>query len=460
MPYRSRHGNRVTSSPAISKYTAQAWKEHEATPLARDEEDEARLEDLNRRGAATWSEADRELWDEIMMRQEEREDARCAPLVREIEGYFAHLELPALPPPLPRSSLWLETQRARHYKPVGARRFYLACEEGSLDVVERWLEEEKDPARQIGSIGLQDALACGAVGNQLHVVRYLLKAGAIITNAAVRAACDNRSLELFKLLVEHGFHPNQQIRGCFGTALMNCLDSEDITRFLLDHGADPDLGPFTDARRMMWRRRPAAPLDRTCGLALDIAAEKSSLGVVTMLLDHGAHTKYSRPLHRTVCKVSKPAANGLPAEETEGDWRLRLELLLRYGADINARTWQSGTALTAAVHRGRWDIVEFLLERGADPRVQSMDMRKKDTFAEAAQDAGVPWVVTEELQRYLDHLVDGGGQSGEKADPVPAPEGAQQNPLVQRMERLREREHEGEDMGGIHDEQNRRPHHL
>lgn len=67
-------------------------------------------------------------------------------------------------------------------------------------------------------------------------------------------------------------------------ALNCCLDDEYITHFLLERGADEDLGPFHDFRRLCWGLRSTPPLDRRCGIAPDTAVETHSVGVVKLLL--------------------------------------------------------------------------------------------------------------------------------------------------------------------------------
>ena len=89
MPYRGRHGYIVRSSPPLRRYNPATIKEYTETPLAVDEDDDARLKAFNsRRSLEGLTQEDREQWDEILARQEARKDARCAPLAREIESYF------------------------------------------------------------------------------------------------------------------------------------------------------------------------------------------------------------------------------------------------------------------------------------------------------------------------------------------------------------------------------------
>lgn len=106
-------------------------------------------------------------------------------------------------------------------------------------MVSYWVQEQKAALRPIDQ---RDGLASAAKGNRIEVFRYLLPtAGAQITARVVRKACNHRSLELFELLLQHGYHLDHSVpsnHGHFGTALCHFLDSEIFTGLLLGHGAD------------------------------------------------------------------------------------------------------------------------------------------------------------------------------------------------------------------------------
>ncbi|KAF2680039.1 hypothetical protein K458DRAFT_421851 [Lentithecium fluviatile CBS 122367] len=115
--YHSRHGwSRRSHAPGL-KYSTATWQEYERTSLPPpDPTDEARLQGLQERDSDTWSQQDAALYEEMTDRNEQREEAKLAPLRRELEGYFADFNLPPLPPPLAKSSGWLEIRRPCYYK--------------------------------------------------------------------------------------------------------------------------------------------------------------------------------------------------------------------------------------------------------------------------------------------------------------------------------------------------------
>ncbi|KAI8632834.1 ankyrin repeat-containing domain protein [Xylariaceae sp. FL1651] len=421
----SRHMQARGSIAPRSFYSSETWEQFSQNLVqVKNDDDEARLQELNHRKAKSlWTQADAQAFNDIHLRIEERQDAARAPFQMEIESRYHELNFTPLLPPLPKPSAWLDFNRPRHYAVTEVRPFLIACEQGSINEVMQWATEKGETLQHIG---LQDGLACAAENNQVEIVRYLLQEKlASLDASVVQGACSNRSLPLFEICIQHGYHPNQQVPsrgGHFGVALHHCIDNEDITRFLLEHGADPDLAPFQDTRRMPWDYRATPPMDRECGLALDRAVKEGSLEVVSMLLDYGANINFARPLHSLIDRrwQGKPYV--------ENDWRPLLELLLQHGVNVNANTRYRGTPVLCAVSHKMWDIAKLLLEHGADPRVKNR-IQGGDAFAMAAKRAGVAWEPAEAFDEYLGHLTNTSSTSC-TGDTVSPPNEVLQNPLV------------------------------
>ncbi|KAI0812171.1 ankyrin repeat-containing domain protein [Xylaria sp. FL0064] len=447
--YTSRHIQSRGGKAPLLYYSAEASKQYSETPLEHDSDDEARLQDLRQRwSTGTWRQADQQQWNEITTRKEEREELRQEPLRQELDNYFSNLDnLSPLPPPLPKKSEWLDIKNPKDYPNAEVRPFFAACEEGSLEVVKRWVLEGKDKLLQVG---VQDGLACAARNKRVDIVRYLLdEGGAILDCSVVEGACMNRSLALFEQCVRRGYHPNQQVpsnAGHFGVALNHCLDSEEVTLFLLRHGADPNLAPFQDGRRSCWGSRAVPPMDLTCGLALDRAVEDGcNLAVVEGLLEHGANPGYSRPLHGVVRRRRKQTANLVTEggqtttketqSEDKGDWHILMSLLIKHGADVNSKTRYSGTPLAYAIKFGMWDIVEFLLANGADPKMKNL-VSGEDAFQIAAKSVGIPWELSEALEHYLRYLTSS-SSAVQVQETTVLPEVVHQNPLVQVLQKAK-----------------------
>jgi len=132
--------------------------------------------------------------------------------------------------------------------------------------------------------------------------------------------------------------------------LLRALDKGDekAINALTDQGAD------IEARD----RYGYTPLGIACWNALP-------LNTVRLLLSHGADVtktmddKRSTPLHR---------ASAFGGDDLA-------DLLIRHGADVNARDWNGNTPLHWACENGNIKTTKLLLDHGADPSIQNM--RKK-----------------------------------------------------------------------------------
>lgn len=128
---------------------------------------------------------------------------------KSLEAPFAHLT--PLPPPLPR-------YENTAFGP-SEMEFFTWCIGGRQDAVEEYIEAQRT---QTSDALLQRALASACEGGKAQVARFLMQKGARVHGVAVEHACQKCDLELFEVLIEHGWHPNQQApsaQGHFGVAL-------------------------------------------------------------------------------------------------------------------------------------------------------------------------------------------------------------------------------------------------
>lgn len=141
-------------------------------------------------------------------------------------------------------------------------------------------------------------------------------------------------------------------------------------RFLLERGANPNLGPphFTNARIDQIR------VISNSGVTLNQAAARCTPEIFSLLLDHGAVLSNSIPLHRAAggrADVPIPPGERIPM----------LEYLVGLGLDINAMDdaikicddgrGQRGSPLMYAIVYGRVEEARWLLEHGADPDLKT-----------------------------------------------------------------------------------------
>ena len=123
-------------------------------------------------------------------------------------------------------------------------------------------------------------------------------------------------------------------------------DNYRMTEFLLEHGADPN---FLSA---YWEVSPNGavpmlPLERVC-------YDKYGMNYVKLLLKHGANPNDAR------------AQLPIFAAALNNDKR-KIEYLLEHGADINQFSSSKETIITDQSIAGKWEMVLWLWDKGADP---------------------------------------------------------------------------------------------
>jgi ankyrin len=188
-------------------------------------------------------------------------------------------------------------------------------------------------------------------GDGVGIARLLLERGADV-NAQTKnkftplhSAALNGKLEIAQLLLDHGANAKAE-NEARGTALhvvsRGEYDSQDdgvgISRLLLKHGVD------------------IHAYNKYHNTALSLAAFCGKLEITRLLLDHGANPNVENdqgltPLHR----VSKGKYN------SQGDGVGIARLLLERGADVNARTKNKFTPLHSAALNRRLEIAQVLL---------------------------------------------------------------------------------------------------
>ena len=168
------------------------------------------------------------------------------------------------------------------------------------------------------------------------------------------AVTDGGSIDVFQVLVDHGWNLNAHHTEACGDALAIAIifaehDNYDLVKWLLEHGH---------------RATPIDPYHGPSAISWTIREETASMEMLKLLLDHGHELKD--------CGAGIMAAD-------EGNLEA-LKLLLDYGIDIEDRNMldyafdddqdepyeSQGTALYRACRQGQVECVELLLDRGAD----------------------------------------------------------------------------------------------
>lgn len=167
------------------------------------------------------------------------------------------------------------------------------------------------------------------------------------------------NMELIEFLLDHGADPNVRSHDHYlpnQTPLMMAIEAsdEELVWLLLKHGADPNA---LDRRQ-----------DTCVSLlvrALDFDFSEPSTAIAQMLLQHGANPNF---------RVSEDEFEAMPLHTAvqyawdDNDPRLRLLLDHEYPikTDLDVTNGRGQTALHLAARSGKNDIVNLLLQRGAD----------------------------------------------------------------------------------------------
>ncbi|KAL6690781.1 ankyrin repeat-containing domain protein [Trichoderma pleuroticola] len=192
----------------------------------------------------------------------------------------------------------------------------------------------------------------------LEAVRLLVDRGADVNaeggpfGTPIHAAAARRdSMPFLTLLMDKGANINHR-GGEYGSALQahcwNLFTNIETLRFLLNHGADVNAkgGTYGTALIAACVHAYGSSLDKEC---------------VRLLLDHGADVNAQSDKYGTALI----AACGRRKEDTT-----TVQWLLECGADVNAQGGKHGTALSAACSRTHSQVVELLLNNGANLHFQ------------------------------------------------------------------------------------------
>jgi uncharacterized protein len=267
----------------------------------------------------------------------------------------------------------------------------------------------------------------------LETVKVLLDAKADVNETsefgwtALLVATQNRYYKIGLYLLDHGADPNIQNVGGWSPLYLATdnrnieggdyptrkpdMDHLDYIKRLLAAGANPNLRmrSSTETRTVFTHQwlfeDGATPFLR--------AAQSGDLVLMKLLLDHGADPKIATIWNVTPLMVASGIGwvEGVTYEWSPQQTYDAVKLLLDLGADVNAQdTLDERTALMGAAHKGRNDIVELLVQHGADLSIH--DIGSRDTVHALS---GITWQAID----YADGLVRVGVQSA-----VPHPETA------------------------------------
>lgn len=260
--------------------------------------------------------------------------------------------------------------------------FAEACLNGNIDTVA--ILATGDDHYPNTQYYLNHGLLTSIISKQLPVARFLLSRGATITPSIAMAAVKGECLPIFELLVECGWDINGSVMGG-QTALSALVKNEALIKWLLEHGADPNLGPPFNPQP------DSAPVTNSSS-TLNCAASVATPEVFDLLLEYGAKIENSQPLH--MAAASQEDSERIPM----------MEYLVGKGVDVNgsdeARGFQAvGSPMFYAIRQGQVEKVRWLLGHGADPRLEGKGGATALGMAEQTEMEELIRIVKEALEK-------------------------------------------------------------
>ncbi len=239
-----------------------------------------------------------------------------------------------------------------------------AAKKGDKSGLQSLLQKKADPnaADADGSTALHWA----SYHDDLVSADLLIRAGGNVNAATdlgvtpLWAPCESGSVAMVRRLLEAGANPNLALLSG-ETPLMVAARSgyPEIVEMLLAKGADPNVHGTRGQTALMW------------------AASQKHPDVVKVLLAHRADVSLRSEVYNEVMAVPPhgylPYNKAIPhGGETALMFAARVgdldsaKLLVAAGADVNDTDAWGVSATTLAAHSGFCDLVEFLLDKGAD----------------------------------------------------------------------------------------------
>ena len=270
-------------------------------------------------------------------------------------------------------------------------------------------------------------LVFAAREGDVESAQVLIEAGADVNQTTeygwtpLLTAVNNRNYALAKLLIERGANvnlgnkggwtplyiatDNRNIEGGDYPVPKPDLDHLEIIRLMLEKGADPN-APIKENTltrtifTMQWFFEDGAtPFIR--------AAQSSDTVLMKLLLEYKADPKVVTAQGDNALTASAGIGwvDGVTYERSPKENLEAVRMLLDLGLDPNSANQEGRTPLMGAALKGRTEVIQLLVDRGA--RLDTRDRGSRDTHIPGATIAGLTW----EALDYAEGLVRVGVQS-------------------------------------------------
>ncbi|HJO93011.1 MAG TPA: ankyrin repeat domain-containing protein [Victivallales bacterium] len=256
-------------------------------------------------------------------------------------------------------------------------KFFMAAEKGDLNTLKLFIEAGISPNVKDNGTALLYAVRAG----KLDAVKYLINQGANVNEQTywgtpLGIASYKGRYKIAEYLINHGAIINDDSRTgmspLFSAAVTNKTKIVDL---LLKNGADPNFEqPMTqdtpliiatkkgELKNVSMLIKYGANINyQTVGgfTALDWALLDNKIKIVELLVNNGAYTKGIEK------NIGRPMHYALERGNEEDNFQLA-ELLIKHGADINAKLYGDMPLIVWCAKRKLNRAVRFLIDRAAD----------------------------------------------------------------------------------------------
>ena len=280
---------------------------------------------------------------------------------------------------------WIEYQMIKK-EAEDANNIAVAASSGNWDKVERMIYYSADV--NVHNRDGATALMFACAYEKKEIIELLIEEGADVNaqdddeDTALGSSIRTGNIEIIKLLIKNGADVN--LPNNFGLTplfLASKFDKNEIVELLIKNGADINVQDITGVSALksacINKRYKMVRFLIENGADVDLRSHHGNAPIISSLIHN--HLEIAKLLY-TYIDVSKYTnTEKLMICSYVGDFDKVKELVLDEKTDPNASV-NGYTALMGAVNAENMEIIDFLIEEGADPNV------KNDTFGMSAND--------------------------------------------------------------------------